>query len=119
MMARMLLRGAATLIAIAGVIDPAITSDRRVPALVSVVAAGSGSQALEDRVTRALGDRFSIVRGGATGAAAVVSIGDRVPDGAASIVAPVFAVVSDRQGPRVRIEASASWQSSMCAKTRV
>jgi hypothetical protein len=74
------LRTLAILIAVAAVIDPAVTSSRRGRPLLSVVATDSiRDRALFADVTRALRDDYSIA-GAIVGASGTVLVGDRRPD---------------------------------------
>lgn len=95
----------AILIAVAGAVDPAITSNQRVKPDVAIVAgSGPGDDALADRVARELSSSFTVVRGPFAGAAAVVSAGDRVPGSAALFESPAFAVVPEPTASHVTIE---------------
>src|SRR5580765_5018332 len=76
-------RGLAVVIAIAGVIDPAVTTMRPVRPTVSILSANEGDaahQALTARVERALGRRFAVARAFLPDTAAVVVSGSRLPD---------------------------------------
>jgi len=100
------LRTLAILIALAGVVDPAITSPRAVRRMVAVVTPHGPDLAtaqFADRLARDLSATFDVVRTPVSGAAAVVAVGDRLPEGASTISAPVLAVIPPVSGPAVRI----------------
>ena len=100
------LRTLAIAIALAGVVDPAVTSARRVRPTVAVIdtapAEGAGA-GLADRVARRLEDRFLVVRAAAPNAAAVVVAGDRLPAELTRIGMPGFAVTPAVDGPSIAI----------------
>jgi hypothetical protein len=102
-----LLRGAAVVIAIVGAIDPPVSSMRRTPATIALVSTDTASSALADRVARELAPDFTVVRGPFAGAAAVVSVGDRLPAAVESLPAsmPAFAVTSADDVPAIRFTA--------------
>ena len=105
------LRTLAIAIALAGVVDPAVTSARRVRPTVAVIdtapAEGAGA-GLADRVARRLEDRFLIVRAAAPDTAAMVLAGDRLPAELTSISMPGFAVRPAADGPSIAIVAVSS-----------
>jgi hypothetical protein len=98
-------RNLAILIAVAGAVDPAVTSSHRVKPDVAVIGAGGpGDAALADRIVRQLSSSFTVVRGPFTGAAAVVAVGDRLPSTAAAFGTPAFAVVPEPAAAHVTID---------------
>ena len=100
-----LLRVAAIAIAVAGAIDPALTSVRTVkPEVALVVADPTRDAALADRVARELARVYTVVRGGFTGAAAVVAVGTSVPLNAGEFLGPAFMVTPDPRTPRLSID---------------
>ena len=101
------LRGLAILIAMAGAIDPTVTSVRRTKPEVAILAAGEADDALAGRVADALSRDFTIVRGPYTAAAAVVSVGEALPAPASAFPAsvPAFAVLPTPSGPVATLEA--------------
>ena len=82
-----LLRAFAVAIAVLGIVDPAITATRDVPATVAVIETTAGAA---DALT--LPARFRVHRGLSADAAATIVIGDRLPAFAESIAAPAFFV---------------------------
>ena len=82
-----LLRAIAVAIAVLGIVDPAITATREVPATVAVIETTAGAA---DALT--LPARFRVHRGLSADAAATIVIGDRLPAFAESISAPAFFV---------------------------
>ena len=82
-----LLRAIAIAIAVLGIVDPAITATRDVPATVAVIETTAGAA---DALT--LPARFRVHRGLSADAAATIVIGDRLPAFAESIAAPAFFV---------------------------
>jgi hypothetical protein len=84
-------RWAAIAIAVAGVVDPAVTTIARVRPDVAVVRSGAPELAAD--VAASLDDRFRVIRGPYRSASATISVGTGVPDEAAALPAPVFAVV--------------------------
>ena len=100
-----LFRGLGIAIAIAGVIDPPVTSMRRTQPTVALVSSDAADSSLVDRVERELAPAYTIVRGPFEGAAAVVSVGDRLPGAIDTIPAsmPAFAVTSATGAPGVRL----------------
>ncbi|HTR79622.1 MAG TPA: hypothetical protein VMH39_15995, partial [Gemmatimonadaceae bacterium] len=107
-----LLRAFAILLAVAGAVDPAITSERQSRPVVSVVAADSDAAPLAGAVARQLAAGFTVIPAPfAGGAAATVLVGDRLPASTAELAAPAFAVVPAPSGAAVaveRVEAPAS-----------
>jgi hypothetical protein len=98
------LRGIAIAIAIAAVIDPAITSRRAERPTVAVVAASARDSSLALRVAAALEKRFIVVRAPFPGAAASVVVGDNLPANTRDLASHVFAVLADRSRPTVTLE---------------
>ena len=92
------LRVAAFTIAVLGVIDPAVTSERRAPPIIAIVADDTARGDLADRVAEALESSYQVVRGPFAGAAASVVVGTRVPAALAESRAPAAAVVPGREG---------------------
>src|SRR5262245_28993121 len=94
------LRGAAILIALAGAIDPSVTSNRIGKPNVAVVAADAGDSALADRVAGSLAKRFTVSRAPSSAVDASIVVGDRLPRDAQDfpVRTPVLAVNSDRDG---------------------
>jgi hypothetical protein len=98
----LLLRGLALAIAVTGIIDPALTTQRRVrPDVAVVVADGVRHGALAERVAETLRDDFRVVRGPFAGAAATVLVAGAPPDDPDAFADPVFVVVDAEA--RVRI----------------
>ena len=97
-------RTVAILIAIAGVIDPAVTSERSARPEVALVAGSSGDTLLARRVRAELDDDFTVVDGPFAGAAGTVLVGGRLPTSPMDIATPVMAVVPDRDAAMVTIE---------------
>lgn len=97
------LRAVALLIAVAAVIDPAITTTRRVKPEISVFAADrSADDALADRVAGELAGEFNVMRAPFNGAAATVIAGNPLTLRSADLTMPVFAVT--REHPAVEID---------------
>lgn len=94
-----LLRGFALLIAIAAIIDPALTSARRTRPVVALVS-GSGARDIElkDRVRESLDKTYTVVSAPLSSAAATVLVGDLVPDARTALAHPVVAL-SARANP--------------------
>ena len=100
------LRVVAIAIAIAGVIDPAITRSSALKPDVSLVVAGPlPDPGLADRVARALEPIATVVRGPSIGAAGVVSVGYQLPDSSVRSTPAAFAIVPVARTPWVTIEA--------------
>ena len=103
---RLVLRGLAILIAVAGVVDPAITSNRASKARVAVVATdNSRDSALARRASRSLGKRFMVIDAPLSATDATVLIGDRLPRGFRELSTPIFAVEGDSTETHIAIEA--------------
>jgi hypothetical protein len=112
-MTRALLRAIAVAIAVAGVVDPAITMSGATRARVAVVSAGSGplsraaADRVRDRLVHDLAGPFEIVPHIMSDAAAAIVIGSRYPRADVAAVPdglPVATVtVQDGAGPDVRI----------------
>ena len=94
-----LARVAAIVIAVAGFIDPAITTERRVQPEIAVISAG-GDDARAADLADELGERFTVIRAPFDKAAATVLVGDQLPVGQLS-PNPLFAVLPQR---RIRLE---------------
>ena len=90
---RVVLRGAAIAIAIAGAIDPAVAWTSRTRPEVSLVAASPRDGASTDALAHTLDNSFTIVRGPDAGAAATIVVGDRVPADLAPTT-PAFAALN-------------------------
>ncbi len=104
------LRVAAVVIAVLAIVDPAVTSVRRSRPLLSVVAgSGAAADASAADVADLLRARFALVTAPLSAASGTVLVGDRLPDHADALAAPVV-VVSPRAtsslatGPGVTIE---------------
>ncbi len=102
---RRALRVVALAIAVAAVIDPAITSRRSAKPVVIVSALDSVRDAsLADRVSKAIGKRFTVVRSNAADAGATVIVGDGLPNAHDDYPSPAFAIAPDSTTPSVSIE---------------
>ncbi len=100
------LRGFAIVLALAAALDPAITSTRMTKPQVAVVAEDSlADGGLADRVVRDLSKTLTVVRAPFVGAAATVVVGSRLPVLVDQLAAPVFAILPERVGPTVTLEA--------------
>jgi hypothetical protein len=88
-----LFRSLAVAIAIAGVIDPAVSWPRRQKPIVSVIEVSDSDRPLADEASAILQQHFTIARGPDAGAAAIVAVGDRVPDAVETGELPSFALV--------------------------
>ena len=108
------LRALAIVIAIAAVLDPAITSPRSTRPVIAVVDAHAASEvaasdhALTNHATfeetrRRLDRDFTVVPAPFANAAGTVVVGDRLPTFAGELAAPLFAVLPDTTGTSVRI----------------
>jgi len=96
MIAPRLARGAALAIALAALLDPAVTTARRSAATVAVVAAHpAADSARAERVAERLEEAFTIVRGRLPTAAASVLVGGGLPRDASTLAAPVFTVLPE------------------------
>jgi len=99
------LRGVAVVIALAALVDPAITRDRRTKPVVIVSAMDSARDArLADAVTNALRGRFSVARSPVAGASGAVIVGDGPPISGDEFPSPAFVVVADSGEPTVSID---------------
>jgi hypothetical protein len=95
----------AILIAIAGVLDPAMTSTRRTrPEVALVAGTADGDAALARRVAQELDGAFTVIEAPFTGAAGTVIVGTRLPASANELASPVMAVLPERTGPTVTVE---------------
>lgn len=102
---RRALRGIAVAIALAAVIDPAISSRRTTKPDVVILAVDSvEDRALADRVAKNLENRYTISQTPLAGASGTVVVGNRVPQPSSDLSAPVFAVVANRTGASVSLE---------------
>ncbi|HUF46481.1 MAG TPA: hypothetical protein VMM93_01635 [Vicinamibacterales bacterium] len=95
-----LLRPIAMVIALLGVVDPAMTIDEPVRPMVALSVAAD-ADAVVERVASALGDRFVAVPVPVAGAVATVAVGDVPGDGQFDGSIPAFVIVDDT--PRVVI----------------
>ena len=96
------LRVLAFAIAIAAVIDPALTASRSNRPLVSLLTTDSvRNGVMMGRVERTLARRFTVVRGAIPGAAGTVLVGDEVPK--TETVAPLMVVAPAHGTPFLRI----------------
>lgn len=99
-----LLRGAAALIAVLAVIDPAITTSRRARPLVSVLAVDSvRDRALVRAVVQTLEADDHVVRAPVPGARATVVVGGQLPHNMRRISGPVVVVTPTRAEPTLTI----------------
>ncbi|MCC6244421.1 MAG: hypothetical protein IT353_16380 [Gemmatimonadaceae bacterium] len=99
-----LLRGAAALIAVLAVIDPAITTSRRARPLVSVLAVDSvRDRALLRAVVQTLEADDHVVRAPVPGARATVVVGGQLPHDTRDISGPVVVVTPTRAEPTLTI----------------
>jgi hypothetical protein len=96
-----LLRILAFLIALAGLLDPALTSTRRSRPLIAVLAADGRDSAQSESVARQLSADFTVVRAPLAGADAHVVVGTRLPEHAQQITGPAFVVLPGADGARV------------------
>jgi hypothetical protein len=103
------LRCSAILIALAGAIDPAHTSNRIGKPNVAVVAVDPSDSALADGVAGSLAKRFTVSRAASSAVDASIVVGDRLPSDAQDFSSrmPVLAVNSERDG-RAMIEAASA-----------
>ena len=108
---RLLLRSAAIAIAVAALIDPAMTSRRASKPIVALIAGDQHDSVLVNRVARTLDKSFVVIRSPAPNADATVVAGDAPPHGIDALAGPLFAVLSDRDGPTVTLDAvhAPSW----------
>ena len=92
---RWLLRSLAILIAVAGAIDPALTSERTAPVTISLIdtAAPNAAPGAADAIAASLARHHTIVRGPSTDAAITIVAGDAPPPQAAAVTTPAIVVV--------------------------
>jgi hypothetical protein len=103
---RHLLRAAAVAIALAGALDPAITSTRRTKPIVAVIAADAiADSAARDGAAHALSRRFAVIPAPLVTADATVLVGNDVPAESDQIGRPAFVIAADRRGPAATVEA--------------
>ncbi len=102
---RIACRTLAIVIAVAAVIDPAITTTRAVKPVVAVVPVNTAhpDSALVTRVARALADDFRVITARFGAADATVLVGDELPASTAGLVSPAFAVRPDHRTPRLDV----------------
>ncbi len=109
------LRAIAIAIAVLGLIDPAVTSNRTERPLLAVVDASSApgtANADDARANRLLFERtrtllerdFTVVSAPFANASGTVMVGDRLPQRASALAMPLFAVLPDTTGPYLHIE---------------
>ena len=99
------LRVVAIAVAIAGSVDPVLTVvDRQRPEVAITSDDRLPDPSLVDRVSATLESRFTIVRGPTIGAAAIVHVGNRLPDPAMRHVTPAFVVAPEPRSPWIEIE---------------
>jgi hypothetical protein len=89
------LRAGAALIAVAALVDPAITTSRVVRPEIAVIARASDSVAAR-RVVDHLDDGFTVIDGALGGVAATVVVGNELPHMTLEPATPTFFVVPDR-----------------------
>ena len=103
---RWLLRGAAAAIALLGVIDPAITTERFARTEVAIVTTDTvRDSALTLDVRRALEKAFTVVPGAWPDAGATVIVGDRLPPQVTSLGGVLAAVEPAPANPGASLEA--------------
>lgn len=112
-------RGVAILIALAAVIDPAITTTRRTRPVIAVVAAEDADSTRARAVVRELEGAFTVVAAPFAGASGSVIVGDRVPADAAALARPVFAVMPDVERTVRLVEVHAPARSPLEASVPV
>ena len=99
---RMALRVAAAAIAVAGFVDPALTSNRaNMPSVAVVVGDPASDSLLAENVARALSKQFVVTRGAYSGADATVLVGNRLASDARAAAGPTFAVFADRRAASI------------------
>ena len=99
------LRALALLIALLGVLDPSMTTQRFARAEVQVVATNSDRDApLVASVVRRLSGAFRVVVGDAGSSDATILVGDQLPAAIESIHGPLVAVIPPRATPWVALE---------------
>jgi hypothetical protein len=102
---RLLGRALAIAIAVGGIIDPAITSDRPAKRIVIVSASDSVRDVrLTDVVENRLRRQFDVARAPIAGASATVIVGDRLPRANDNFPTPAFVIVADSSEPRVELD---------------
>ena len=105
MMVARVLRGMAILIAIIAVIDPAVTSTRMTRPEVAIIPGDSSRDAaLAQRVSREIGERFTVIPALFTPAAATVLVGTRLPASVKEVRPSAFAIISAPPHPAAIIE---------------
>jgi hypothetical protein len=98
------LRPIALLIAIAAVVDPAITTNRTSRPDIAIVAADTERDAvLAERVGRELSRSFNVIPAAFAGAAASVVVGTHLPARYSDLAAPVFAIMPEAANGTVAI----------------
>ena len=103
--AALTLRVVAVAIALGGIVDPAITSDRPSKRMVFVSAGDSArDRRLADVVADALHRRFVVARSPVAGAGAAVIVGDVLPNSGDLVPTPAFVVVADSDKADVAID---------------
>ena len=109
------LRAIAIVIAVLGLIDPAVTSNRTERPLLALVDASAASGAanagdarashvLVERTRTLLARDFTVVSAPFANASGTVVVGDRLPPRASALATPLFVVLPDTIGARVHIE---------------
>jgi len=102
---RLTLRSLAVLIAVAAVIDPAITTHRAAKPRVAVVSSASPrDSALAGEVKRTLGKHFTVIDAPFGAGDATVLVGDHAGTAFRDLSQPLFVVRNEESGPRVAIE---------------
>jgi hypothetical protein len=100
------LRAVAIAIAVAGTVDPSMrVVDRQKPEVALTADDRLPDPALVDRVSQALDGRFTVVRGPTIGAAAIVHVGNQLPDPASRRLSPAFVIAPEPREPWIAIEA--------------
>ena len=115
------LRAVAIVIAVAGVIDPAVTSMRRTRPEVAVVSgAGVEGRELAARVMDRLDGLFTVIATPFSGAAGTVIVGNSLPASSGELASPVFAVTPATDRPRVSIDrVDAPARAALDARTTI
>lgn len=99
------LRLTALVIAIAAILDPALTRERGDHATLALIAASDTAQSARiESVRRTLARDFDVVVGPFSAADAAVVVGGGIPDGAAQFSGPVFAVRRSRSAAVATVE---------------
>ena len=102
---RLLGRALAIAIAVGGIIDPAITSDRPAKRVVILSASDSVRDGrLANVVENALRRQFDVARAPIAGASASVIVGDRLPPANDNFPTPAFVIVADSSQPSVELD---------------